>query len=59
APSPPVNIVIKLHACNGRHVVKLSDDVGKHQGDAGTVAAVLHDLQQAAGPPMKPGPDHT
>ncbi|RKO99381.1 hypothetical protein CXG81DRAFT_2034, partial [Caulochytrium protostelioides] len=40
APSPPVNIVIKLHACNGRHVVKLSDDVGKHQGDAGTVAAV-------------------
>lgn len=31
--SPPLNMVIKLHAVNGIPVVKLSDDEGKETGD--------------------------
>lgn len=31
--SAPLNIVIKLDTLNGRHVVKLSDNQGKHTGD--------------------------
>jgi nicotinate phosphoribosyltransferase len=40
--SKALNIVIKLTACAGKPVVKLSDDIGKHQGDP---EAVKHALQ--------------
>ncbi|TPX70057.1 nicotinate phosphoribosyltransferase [Spizellomyces sp. 'palustris'] len=41
AKSRPMNIVIKLYECNGRHVVKLSDDTGKFQGDEAAVREAL------------------
>lgn len=39
--SPAINIVIKLVVADGVNVVKLSDDVGKHQGDAGAIGHAL------------------
>jgi nicotinate phosphoribosyltransferase len=39
--SPAINIVIKLVVANGVNVVKLSDDVGKHQGDPEAIENAL------------------
>lgn len=36
--SAPLNIVVKLDTVNGRHVVKLSDNKGKHTGDDAEIA---------------------
>ncbi|CAO3594742.1 unnamed protein product [Absidia cylindrospora] len=35
--SKPLNIVIKIKECNGKRVIKLSDDVLKHSADIATV----------------------
>ena len=40
-PSKAMNIVIKLVECNGKHVIKLSDDPSKHQGNAHAVQEAL------------------
>ncbi|KAJ3019666.1 nicotinate phosphoribosyltransferase [Thoreauomyces humboldtii] len=39
--SNALNIVIKLHSCGGKPVVKLSDDQGKHHGDEEAIADAL------------------
>lgn len=36
----PLNIVIKLTSIDGRHVIKLSDNIGKHTGDQQTIDIV-------------------
>ncbi|KAJ3295137.1 nicotinate phosphoribosyltransferase [Borealophlyctis nickersoniae] len=40
-PSEPMNIVIKLHQCDGKFVVKLSEDKSKSQGDENAVRQAL------------------
>lgn len=42
--SKPMNIVIKLKECNGKRVIKLSDDVLKNSADADTVSAFKKEL---------------
>lgn len=42
--SKPMNIVIKLKECNGKRVIKLSDDVLKNSADAATVIAFKKEL---------------
>ena len=41
----PLNIVIKLIMCNGKHVVKLSDDEGKGMGDFETREIAKREFQ--------------
>ncbi|ORZ22521.1 nicotinate phosphoribosyltransferase [Absidia repens] len=42
--SKPLNIVIKIKECNGKRVIKLSDDVLKHSADMTTVAEFKRQL---------------
>ncbi|KAI8982247.1 nicotinate phosphoribosyltransferase [Mycotypha africana] len=42
--SKALNIVIKLKECNGKRVIKLSDDALKHSADAATIAAFKKEL---------------
>lgn len=42
--SVPLNIVIKLSSANGRHAVKISDNIGKNTGDKETVKMVKKTL---------------
>ncbi|KAI8085996.1 nicotinate phosphoribosyltransferase [Halteromyces radiatus] len=42
--SKPMNIVIKIKECNGKRVIKLSDDVLKHSADQATVEAFKRTL---------------
>ena len=40
-----LNIVIKLTSVNGKEVVKLSDDKGKHTGNEKTIQRVKEELE--------------
>lgn len=42
--SKALNIVIKLKECDGKRVIKLSDDSLKHSADAATISAFKHEL---------------
>jgi nicotinate phosphoribosyltransferase len=42
--STPLNIVIKISSAEGRHAVKISDNVGKNTGDKHTVEQVKKQL---------------
>ncbi|KAI8372620.1 nicotinate phosphoribosyltransferase [Choanephora cucurbitarum] len=42
--SKAMNIVIKLRECNGKRVIKLSDDAQKHSADEATVNSFKHIL---------------
>lgn len=42
--SKPLNIVIKIKECNGKRVIKLSDDVLKNSADVATVDAFKRQL---------------
>jgi nicotinate phosphoribosyltransferase len=42
--SKALNIVIKLRECNGKRVIKLSDDSLKYSADAATIQAFKHEL---------------
>jgi nicotinate phosphoribosyltransferase len=44
AKSKALNIVIKLKECNGKRVIKLSDDSLKHSADAATISAFKQEL---------------
>lgn len=42
--SHPMNIVIKMWECNGKGVVKLSDELGKRSGEESALKKVLEEL---------------
>ena len=44
AKSTPLNIVIKIASAEGRHAVKISDNIGKNTGDGATVKEVKRRL---------------
>lgn len=44
AKSTPLNIVIKIASAEGRHAVKISDNIGKNTGDSATVEEVKRRL---------------
>ncbi|KAJ3123799.1 nicotinate phosphoribosyltransferase [Nowakowskiella sp. JEL0407] len=44
--SKAMNMVIKLYSCQGKFVVKLSDNPGKHQGDKATFEEVRKQLER-------------
>ena len=44
AKSTPLNIVIKIASAQGRHAVKISDNIGKNTGDGRTVEEVKRRL---------------
>ena len=44
AKSTPLNNVIKIASAEGRHAVKISDNIGKNTGDGATVKEVKRRL---------------
>lgn len=42
APSPALNLVIKLYSINGHPAVKISDDLTKNTGDKDEIAYVYY-----------------